>query len=553
MKHVAVPLVLLALLAGAASAGLSEAATWLKSNQQADGSYGAWAEHQAAAAAMGMFLGEGNSPNVSAALGFLKTQLENPGSWFWGAWGEADVPGACAYAFAEANQTGLLNYSIVAPLLLAFQPATGFKGYYDFAAGGSVESSVDTALSILALAGAGALVEPNKTAAINYLLSLQNADGSFNLTATTAEAAIYSLGPDRTSTTALSVLALKAANYSGSATQPAIDYVKNQSAACFGGANYSYSAAVAAIALAESGEIASAKIATKYLFTLQKSDGGFADSRRSTQDSNALDTGWAAAALAKADPTGYNASCSAAPSPTPTPTPAPPAAPPASSPSATMIVKVTFPENSGKSNVNQAVPLSSCATALGCFQQAAIVTCKNYPATGPLACSGHPEIAESCFATSVNGYAGTMGYWALFVNGAPSAVGVSCYWPAANDAVELRYSTAAAPVEATAPPAPTAQEAPSATPAPAIPAAPSPTPQTLEPSAAATAQSASALGAVLAQGETGGAAEREGKKAAPVAATELFAGRADGVLVVILACAAALVGAAWYLKKSGNG
>src|SRR5207247_1778710 len=44
---------------------------------------------------------------------------------------------------------------------------------------------------------------------IQYLLNLQNPDGSFNLTSTRSYDPIYSLGPDPVSITALTLLALK--------------------------------------------------------------------------------------------------------------------------------------------------------------------------------------------------------------------------------------------------------------------------------------------------------------------------------------------------------
>ncbi|MCX6767173.1 MAG: DUF4430 domain-containing protein [Candidatus Micrarchaeota archaeon] len=560
-----------------ATAGVPEALSWLKASQQPDGSYGAWAEHQAAAAAMGMFLAEGNSTNSTAAFAWLRAQLENPASWFWGSWGEADVPAASLYAFSQANES--VNYPITTPLLLSFQPVAGFKGYYDTAVWSSVESSVDTALALMA--AAGIMPAQNKTAAVGFLLSLQNPDGSFNLTATVAEAPIYSLGPDKASATALAVLALNAANYSGNATQAAVQFLRNESASCFGNSNKSYAAAAAAIALAESNETGSAKTATKYLLSLQKPDGGFADASRSNPNaSNALDTGWATAALAKADPAGYSGSCNAAPSPTPTPAPqycgdgacnngetcssCPGdcgACSPPSSPS-TVIIKVTFPDGSGKPNVNQAVPLSSCATALACFQQAASITCKNYPATGPLACQGHPETTESCFVSAVNGYAGAMGWWVLYVNGAPSAVGVSCYRPAANDAIELRYSTAAAAVDST--PAPATTPVPTATTLPSTSPAPAPT-------QAATAQPTTAKSPALQENSTGGkefgqdlgagkggsAGEANQTLPAPkppaLISTGFFTAQNAPALLIAAACIAAFAAAAIYLRKREAG
>jgi len=811
------------------NAGVAEAVNWLKANQQPDGSYGAWAEHQAAAAAMGMFLGEGNSSNVSAALSWLKAQLENPASWFWGAWGEADVPAAAAYAFVQANQSAQLNYSIIAPLLLSFQPSTGFKGYYDFAAGGSVESSVDTALAVMGLAGAGVLPSQNKTAATNFLLALQNPDGSFNLTPGVAEDAIYSQGPDKASMTALALLALKAVNYSNAGViQNALNYLKNQSASCFSNANYSYSAAMASIAFNEFNETDYSKSATKYLSTLQKLGGGFADSRRSNPNaSNALDTGWAAIALAKADPTGYPFSCapvlniqlslkspvingtlekislsasgpvsnaSAAitlpnstaftiPLPfnsssgkwenifnqttlvgtyavTATVTPAngnstniassftttlpvfvgsvtafpngttithciqvangssaedalkvtgmqtvwasmgalgnalaaienigcpasdpwcqcanyavccliwnlwvlnqssgqwyfsplgysslqlysgdvfgniwtsdaakaPPAVTfsqicPAPAPSTnsstnssftdaatcssctansqctsgycvhstcragptycgdsycdspetcsscssdcgacagggsspTVNVKVLFPSDAGKTNINQGVPLSSCPTAHDCFSQTASITCQWYPVSGALACPGSPEITKTCLATAVSGYSNSYGWWAFYVNNGLSNTGISCYKPVTGDVIELRYSTAAYSESLTVTPSPAAQApaAPSPTPAPA--SAPTAEPQAANPSPtlyAPEVKEGKEFGQGLEAGETGKAAG-QGKEIPSTSAlipTGFFTAHATA-LFMVAALLAALGVTAVYLRN----
>jgi hypothetical protein len=64
-------------------------------------------------------------------------------------------------------------------------------------------------MALLGLVSSNLIPAQNQTLAIQYLLTLQNPDGSFNLTSTKSYDPIYSLGPDQVSITALTLLALK--------------------------------------------------------------------------------------------------------------------------------------------------------------------------------------------------------------------------------------------------------------------------------------------------------------------------------------------------------
>src|SRR5439155_24766087 len=106
---------------------------------------------------------------------------------------------------------------------LQFQKYTGgLGGYYDIDRGQTVTSSVDTDIALLGLLSSNLccrhgghhqlvpvqlIPAQKRTRAIQYLLTLQNTDGSFNLTSTSSYDQIYLLGPDPVSITALIILA----------------------------------------------------------------------------------------------------------------------------------------------------------------------------------------------------------------------------------------------------------------------------------------------------------------------------------------------------------
>lgn len=222
-------------------------------------------------------------------------------AWFWYPFGEADYPGALLYSLAISQHLGLLNKpSTVASRILQFQQSNGgFLGYYDPTVKSSVTSSVDTALAIWGLTNAGAINDQNRTSAADYLLSLQNSDGSFSLTSTVQSDAIYSTGPDPVSITALVVLALQSAsfNINKAPISKALVFLSQSADTGFNGPGHVYSASLSTLAFASFYRPRDVSKTTGYILSYQRSDGGFRDDTRLSTVSNALDTGWAAIAL----------------------------------------------------------------------------------------------------------------------------------------------------------------------------------------------------------------------------------------------------------------
>jgi len=289
-------------LAPANNSGLQAALRWLANNQSSDGSYGAFFEHGAAAAAYALWLNNTSSSRASSTYSWLSTQLDNSSSWFWGSYGEADVPGAVLFSMAASENLDLIQVSSVASNLLQFQQSNGgFIGYYSTALGQSVASSVDTAEALRGLIDARAINATSEQRAVNYLFTLQNPNGSFNLTQSISYDPIYSQGPEPVSITALVLLSLKDASYSSSdshvskalsflAGTPRYSPITNDTSAV-------YSASLAALAFHAYGENGNAANAIAFILNRQGPDGGFRDSTRSSSGSDALDTGWAAIAL----------------------------------------------------------------------------------------------------------------------------------------------------------------------------------------------------------------------------------------------------------------
>jgi hypothetical protein len=225
--------------------------------------------------------------------------MNDSSTWFWGKFRESDVPGAVLYSIASSSNLGLINSSLVGSEFAQFQQSDGgFSGYYDSNLGHTVTSSVDTDMAVLGLTAANldSSIIPNAT---NYLLTLQNPDGSFNLTSGVRSDAFYSLGPDSASITALTLLALKSTGYT-SASSPVIDGLQFLSAAsahhCVTG--HVYSAALSTVAFLAFHQPYLTVENMFYILSQQNQDGGFSDiSRSSYPQSNALDAGWAAYAL----------------------------------------------------------------------------------------------------------------------------------------------------------------------------------------------------------------------------------------------------------------
>ena len=281
---------------------ITSALGWLSAHQQPNGSYGGFTEPQTAPAAHALWIRFQNSPSVLLSYNWLKNQLQNSTTWFWGGGGnlkEADVPGEILYSFVQSNNLALLNkLSQVTINLTKFQQSNGgFLGYYDTPSGKQVTSSVDTAMALLGLIGANGISLSNMTSATNYLLTLQNPSGSFNLTRTLSSNSLYSLGPEPVSITALVVLALRAASFSvtESHVASALNYLSNAASSNFAG--HVYAAALSLVVFAGISDATDGSLAVSFLLAQQNTDGGFRDVIRSSTNSNALDTGWVAVAL----------------------------------------------------------------------------------------------------------------------------------------------------------------------------------------------------------------------------------------------------------------
>jgi len=154
-------------------------------------------------------------------------------------------------------------------------------------------------MALWGLSTARLIPETNRTAAVSYLLSLQNPQGNFNLTKVTSENSLSSLGPDKIAITALAILTLRDNGFNAQSAPilSALGFLSQAVAANFNGPRHLYDAALASLAFLQYYHPHEALSALTYLKSQQNSDGGFSDGSRSSLTSNALDTGWAAVAL----------------------------------------------------------------------------------------------------------------------------------------------------------------------------------------------------------------------------------------------------------------
>jgi len=312
-KLAGLTLIALVLLSGAllqTSYGLTQsdainaASNWLLSHQLSDGSYGGFSEGQTAPAAYGLWIKYGNSAHVLLSYNWLKNQLQNTTTtWFWGGGGnlaEADIPGEILYSFVQSQNLRMLNLlsSVAGNLTTKFQQLNGgFLGYVDSASNKNVTSSVDTAMALLGLVGSSSISSTKKLSAVNYLMTLQNSDGSFNLTSTVRSNSLYSLGPEPISITALVTLALTSASVSS--LDPhitgAFKYLTSAVSSNFNG--HVYAGSLSLLVFQNFSDLNDANKAASFILLQQNTDGGFRDIIRGSTGSNALDTGWALIAL----------------------------------------------------------------------------------------------------------------------------------------------------------------------------------------------------------------------------------------------------------------
>src|SRR4029077_6158121 len=186
---------------------IKSALNWLTSNENTDGSYGPFSQISTAFAAYALWLNNSHSAKAATSYSWLATQMDSSSSDLW-AYPEADIPGEIFYSLSASSNLGLLHNSSDTTALLSMQDSTGgFRGYYD-SSGNQVTSSIDTDMALLGLIAAKAIPTPNQTNAESYLFSLQNSDGSFNLTSNTKANSFDTLGPDPVSITGITLLAL---------------------------------------------------------------------------------------------------------------------------------------------------------------------------------------------------------------------------------------------------------------------------------------------------------------------------------------------------------
>src|SRR6266849_3342910 len=278
---------------------LNGALNWLISNQSGDGSLGPYFEDETAAAAYAFSLNDSSSARATKAASYLAGQLGSSSTWFWTSFGEADFPGNVLYALGATRQLSLIsNVSAVASRLLEWQRSNGgFAGYYDTNANANVTSSVDTDMAVWGMTHAQSIPLSNQTAAVKYLLSLQNPDGSFSLTSSIPSSAFDALGPDKASTTALTVLVLHDLSFTRNDVpiSNALAFLANSESSNFGG--HVYAASLSSLAFMAFSLPGYASDAVRFVLAQQNGDGGFDDTGRSSTNSNALDTAWASIAI----------------------------------------------------------------------------------------------------------------------------------------------------------------------------------------------------------------------------------------------------------------
>ncbi len=283
------------------TSALNTALSWLASHQDPDGSYGPYSQIQAAPAAYALWLNYSSSPNARATFEWLASEVDNETS---GIWYEADIPGEILYALAASDNLGLLTgrFQDYSRLLALRDNAGGFKGFAAPPTYEAVASSVDTAMALWGLINAQEMSLHGQKLASSYLLSLQNSDGSFNLTSTIPSNEFSALGPEPISITALVTLVLNNASYTrnDSKVSEALNYLTRSVSGGFSG--HVYAAAIAALAFSKFGMPTEASKAITFMLSSQNPDGGFRDKIRSSENSNALDTGWVAIALQLAQP-----------------------------------------------------------------------------------------------------------------------------------------------------------------------------------------------------------------------------------------------------------
>jgi len=278
---------------------------WLSSNEKSNGSYGDYSQLPTPGAAFALWLNDSHSAQAAKSFAWLASQLDDSSSF---AWGEADIPGAMLHFLSASSNIALIkNQSDYSNLLSYQQSNSGFTGYSPPPSYLSVASSVDTDMALWALVDTNHMSSQQRTAAVNFLFSLQNRDGSFNLTSTVSSDPLNAFGPEPISVTALTVLALRDASYVASENHvsKALDFLSQTISQNFTSAGdhkgHVYGAALSSLAFQEFGRNAQAAASVAFILNQQNSDGSFRDIARGSSQKT-LDTGWVTVALEQVQP-----------------------------------------------------------------------------------------------------------------------------------------------------------------------------------------------------------------------------------------------------------
>lgn len=288
---------ILATLTSVTQANAIDAQNWLAANQRIDGSYSDFFSGDAATALTAL-----PQDNKTLTVTYLNTELNDFNSFK--TWGDAQT-GATAIIAMQQNNFPIDNEEQVITKLLSFRnnATGGFIGWWesDGANFAQVTSSVDTALSLNALRQTNALNATQLNESLNYLLSLQNLDGSFNLTALTESSSFDAFVPSKQSTTALVLQSLQLSGLNEintpQLTQTLI-YLENQVQCNSPISQNTNALALTAQALNTFGKNQQAGYAIYYLEQNQQVDGGFFDPSRGSNTENPIDTSLAAITLA---------------------------------------------------------------------------------------------------------------------------------------------------------------------------------------------------------------------------------------------------------------
>ena len=287
------------------ASAVRSALNWLSTHENADGSFESFGQIPTPGAALALWLNDSHSAEAAKSFSWLASQLDNSSSY---AWGEADIPGAMLHFLSASVNIALIhNQSDFFNLLTYQQSGGGFTGYAPGPSYVPVASSVDTDMALWGLVDTSHITLQQRIAAANFLFTLQNPNGSFNLTSSISSDPLNAFGPEPISVTALTILALRDASYTATDihVSKALSFLTQAISENFTSTRdhkgHVYGAALSSLAFDEYGRTAQAAASIAFILTQRNSDGSFLDVVRGSSQKT-LDTGWVTVALEQVQP-----------------------------------------------------------------------------------------------------------------------------------------------------------------------------------------------------------------------------------------------------------